>query len=66
MTTNLKQVNDVADMVEMLQQQAGMLQAFEAVKQGQEAARQGVSILLFTVFSIIFVRQILLLASVAG
>jgi len=39
------------------QQQAGVVQAREAVRQAEETLRQGRSIMLFTVITIIFVRQ---------
>jgi hypothetical protein len=37
------------------QQQAGVIQAREAVRQAEETLRQGRSIMLFTVITIIFV-----------
>jgi len=39
------------------QQQASVVQAREAVRQAEETLRQGRSIMLFTVITIIFVRQ---------
>lgn len=39
------------------QQQAGVVQAREAVRQAEEVLRQGRSIMLFTVITIVFVRN---------
>ena len=43
------------DLMELKQQQAGVVEAREAVKQGEESLKQGRSIMLFTVVTIIFV-----------
>ncbi|KAG9240812.1 hypothetical protein BJ878DRAFT_524053 [Calycina marina] len=42
------------DLMELKQQQAGVVEAREAVKQGEESLKQGRSIMLFTVVTIIF------------
>lgn len=51
-TTNSTQLKDL---LTLKQQQAGVIEAREAVKQGQETLRQGKSIILFTVVTIVFV-----------
>jgi hypothetical protein len=43
------------DLLELKQQQAGVVEAREAVKQGEETLRQGRSIMLFTIVTITFV-----------
>jgi len=43
------------DLLALKQQQAGVVEAREAVKQGEETLRQGRSIMLFTIVTIIFV-----------
>ena len=45
------------DLMELKQQQAGVMEAREAVKQGEESLKQGRSIMLFTVVTIIFVSH---------
>jgi hypothetical protein len=40
------------------QSQASVVQAYQAIKQGEEAVKQGRAIMLFTVMTIIFVRTI--------
>jgi hypothetical protein len=40
------------------QQQASVIQAYQAIKQGEETVRQGRAIMLFTVMTIIFVRPV--------
>jgi len=44
--------------MELKQQQAGVVEAREAVKQGEESLKQGRSIMLFTVVTIIFVSSL--------
>lgn len=44
------------DLLSLKQQQAGVVEARESVKQGEETLRQGRSIMLFTIVTIIFVR----------
>lgn len=48
----------VNDLLGLKQQQAGIVQAYEAMKQGEgeETVRQGKAIMVFTVMTIIFVR----------
>jgi hypothetical protein len=43
------------DLLALKQQQAGVVEAREAVKQGEETLRQGRSIMLFTIVTIVFV-----------
>lgn len=45
------------DLMALKQQQAGVVQAREAVRQADETLRQGRSIMLFTVITIIFVSK---------
>jgi len=45
------------DLLALKQQQAGVVEAREAVKQGEETLKQGRSIMLFTIVTIIFVRH---------
>ena len=47
----------VNDLLGLKQQQASVIQAYQAIKQGEETVKQGKAILLFTVMTIIFVRQ---------
>src|SRR5689334_21823750 len=42
------------DLLDLKQQQAGVVKAREAVKQGEETLKQGRAIMLFTVITIIF------------
>jgi hypothetical protein len=44
------------DLLTLKQQQAGVVEAREAVKQAAETLKQGRSIMLFTVVTIVFVR----------
>jgi hypothetical protein len=44
------------DLLTLKQQQAGVIEAREAVKQATETLKQGRSIMLFTVVTIVFVR----------
>lgn len=55
-------VVQVNDLLALKQQQAGIVQAYEAMKQGEETVRQGKAIMVFTVMTIIFVRSFLPLA----
>lgn len=43
------------DLLGLKQQQAGIVQAYEAMKQGEETVRQGKAIMVFTVMTIVFV-----------
>lgn len=43
------------DLLGLKQQQASIVQAYEAMKQGEETVRQGKAIMVFTVMTIIFV-----------
>jgi len=45
------------ELLALKQQQAGVVEAREAVKQGEETLKQGRSIMLFTIVTITFVRQ---------
>lgn len=47
------------DLLGLKQQQAGIVQAYEAMKQGEETVRQGKAIMVFTVMTIIFVSDFL-------
>ncbi len=47
--------SQLKDLLDLKQQQAGIIQAFQSVTQADEAVKQGRSILIFTVVSIIFV-----------
>lgn len=51
------------DLLGLKQQQASVVQAYEAMKQGEETVRQGKAIMIFTVLTIIFVRRDLLTLS---
>jgi hypothetical protein len=51
---NFTQVNDL---LSVKQQQASVVQAYQAIKQGDETVKQGRAITLFTVMTIIFVRH---------
>ena len=48
----VKQVNDL---LQLKQQQASVVQAWESVNQAEEAVRQGRAIMMFTIITIIFV-----------
>jgi hypothetical protein len=50
----------VNDLLSLKQQQASVVQAYEAMKQGEETVRQGKAIMVFTVMTILFVRDLLL------
>jgi hypothetical protein len=45
------------DLLALKQQQAGVVEAREAVKHGEENLKRGLSIMLFTIVTITFVRQ---------
>jgi hypothetical protein len=45
----------VNDLLSLKQQQASVVQAYEAMKQGEETVRQGKAIMVFTVMTILFV-----------
>ena len=45
----------VDELINLKQQQAGVVQAYQATKQGEETAMQGKAIMVFTVMTIIFV-----------
>lgn len=47
--------SQVKDLLELKQQQAGVVQAWQAVNQSNEAIKQGRSILVFTIVTIVFV-----------
>lgn len=47
----------VNDLLSLKQQQASVVQAWESVKQAEEAVRQGRAIMMFTVITIIFVSK---------
>lgn len=47
----------VNDLLGLKQQQASVVQAYEAMKQGEETVRQGKAIMVFTVMTILFVRD---------
>lgn len=42
-------------MIDLKQQQAGIVQAYQAMKQNEETMRQGKAIMLFTIMTIVFV-----------
>ncbi len=44
------------NLISLKQQQASVVQAYQAMKQGEETVNQGRAIMLFTVMTIIFVR----------
>lgn len=48
-------VPQVNDLLGLKQQQASVVQAYEAMKQGEETVRQGKAIMVFTVMTILFV-----------
>lgn len=45
----------VTELLSLKQQQASVVQAYEAMKQGEETVRQGKAIMVFTVMTIVFV-----------
>ena len=45
------------DLLSLKQQQASVVQAYEAMKQGEETVRQGKAIMVFTVMTILFVQS---------
>lgn len=49
-------VSQVNDLLSLKQQQASVVQAYEAMKQGEETVRQGKAIMVFTVMTILFVQ----------
>jgi hypothetical protein len=51
----------VDELISFKQQQAGVVQACQATKQGQETAMQGKAIMVFTVMTIIFVSTVFLI-----
>jgi Mg2+ and Co2+ transporter CorA len=48
----------VNDLIGLKQQQASVIQAYQAIQQGEETVKQGKAIMLFTVMTIIFVKPI--------
>jgi hypothetical protein len=48
--------SQINDLITLKQQQASVVQAYQAMKQGEETVKQGRAIMLFTVMTIIFVR----------
>ena len=50
-------MTQLKDLLTLKQQQAGVIEAKEAVKQATETLNQGGTIMLFTVVTIIFVSQ---------
>ncbi|KAI8294268.1 hypothetical protein K4K59_005176 [Colletotrichum sp. SAR11_240] len=50
----------IKDLLDLKQQQASILQAWQSVKQADESVRQGRSIMIFTIVTIIFFRFLLL------
>lgn len=51
-------ITQVDDLINLKQQQASIVQAYQAMKQGEETMRQGKAIMLFTIMTIIFVSPI--------
>lgn len=51
--------SQVNDLLSLKQQQASVVQAYEAMKQGEETVRQGKAIMVFTVMTIIFVSRLI-------
>ena len=51
----MRQVNAL---LSIKQQQASVVQAFQAIQQGEETVSQGRAIMLFTVMTIIFVSEL--------
>jgi len=51
-------ITQVDDLIDLKQQQASIVQAYQAMKQGEETMRQGKAIMLFTIMTIIFVSPI--------
>lgn len=49
--------SQVNDLLSLKQQQASVVQAYEAMKQGEETVRQGKAIMVFTVMTILFVQD---------
>lgn len=41
----------------MKQQQAGVVQAWQAIQQGEESVKQGRAIMMFTIITIVFVSS---------
>jgi uncharacterized protein YoxC len=60
---NKEIVNEIQvdELISLKQQQAGVVQAYQATKQGQETAMQGKAIMVFTVMTIIFVSTVFLI-----
>lgn len=54
-TSPVLTVIQVNDLLGLKQQQASVVQAYEAMKQGEETVRQGKAIMVFTVMTILFV-----------
>ncbi|KKY38441.1 putative ankyrin repeat protein [Diaporthe ampelina] len=50
----LSTAENVNDLLSLKQQQASVVQAYEAMKQGEETVRQGKAIMVFTVMTILF------------
>jgi hypothetical protein len=61
---NKEIVNEIQvdELISLKQQQAGVVQAYQATKQGEETAMQGKAIMVFTVMTIIFVSTVFLIA----
>ncbi|KAI0024073.1 hypothetical protein F4780DRAFT_769011 [Xylariomycetidae sp. FL0641] len=57
--------DDVKSLLELKQQQAGVVQAWQAVRQSEESIRQGRSIMMFTLVTIVFL-PLSFLSSVFG
>jgi hypothetical protein len=47
----------VGDLIVLKQQQASIVQAYQAMKEGEETMRQGKTILLFTIMTVVFVMR---------
>jgi hypothetical protein len=50
-------MSKVNDLLALKQQQAGVMQAWQSVKQSEETLRQGRAIMMFTVVTIVFVSR---------
>lgn len=60
---NKEIVNEIQvdELISLKQQQAGVVQAYQATKQSEETAMQGKAIMVFTVMTIIFVSTVFLI-----
>jgi len=47
----------VDDLIVLKQQQASIVQAYQAMKEGEETMKQGKAILLFTIMTVVFVMH---------